>query len=180
MSLVFVYLIIICLGECKRLKLSGGGRKIGYPELEDQLFSWFESERSAKRRVTRKSLYLKAKEIYNVLKREGGICEQDTFSFSNGWLDKFMARKNLSLRRKTTTCQKPPSQMADKVTNFIVFIRRLRIKYNYLPSSIIACDETAVWLDSPGATTVDVVGVKDVAVMSTGHEKKSNYSDVVC
>lgn len=33
-------------------------------------------------------------------------------------------------------------------------------------------DETAVWLDMPGETTIETVGVKSVPLKTTGHEKE--------
>ena len=50
-------------------------------------------------------------------------------------------------------------------------MRRLRIKYSYQPSDIIAFDETPVWADMVSNTTVDVVGKKTVSTKTTGHEK---------
>ena len=60
---------------------------------------------------------------------------------SPGWVDKFMARHGLSLRRKTTVAQKDPEQLIDKLVGYVLHIRRFCMKYNYLPSSIIAMDE---------------------------------------
>uniref|UniRef100_A0A914V344 HTH CENPB-type domain-containing protein n=1 Tax=Plectus sambesii TaxID=2011161 RepID=A0A914V344_9BILA len=38
-----------------------------------------------------------------------GELEPGQFTASIGWLQKFMKRSNLSVRKATTTCQKPPS-----------------------------------------------------------------------
>ena len=50
-------------------------------------------------------------------------------------------------------------------------VRRLSINCNYAPGSIIAMDETAVWSDMVGNTTINSTGAKEVALKSTGNEK---------
>ena len=50
-------------------------------------------------------------------------------------------------------------------------VRRLRMKYSYQPSDIIAFDKTPVWADTVSDTTVGVVGKKTVSMKTTGHEK---------
>ena len=44
---------------------------------------------------------------------------QASFTASRGWLEKFMKRNCLSLQRKTTTAQKDPSHMIDKLVAYI-------------------------------------------------------------
>ena len=47
-----------------------------------------------------------------------------------------------------------------------LYTKKLEEK-NY--TKIIAFDETAVWFDAVGSTTVDRVGVENVPIASTGH-----------
>ena len=82
-----------------------------------------------------------------------------------------MKRHNLSLRRKTTVIQKLGSYYAQQLADFFTTIRIIREYWNYDESSIIAADETSVWLDAVGGTTVDVVGKKEIAIATTGHDK---------
>ena len=49
-------------------------------------------------------------------------------------------------------------------------IRRLRQKKKFAFKDIIGCDETPVWFEGVGATTINRVGAKDV-LLTTGHEK---------
>ena len=49
--------------------------------------------------------------------------------------------------------------------------RRLRVKFSYSDSDIIAMDETAVWQDMLSNTTVDSIGLNTIAMKTTGHEK---------
>ena len=49
--------------------------------------------------------------------------------------------------------------------------RRLIVKYKYLPSSIIAIDETSVWNDIVSNTTIDKQRAKFVYFKTIGDEK---------
>ena len=66
-----------------------------------------------------------------------------TISFSDGWVQKFMRRHGLSIRRRTTEAQKNPSQLIDKLCAYVVKVRKLRQRVNYEMEDI-AMDETAV------------------------------------
>ena len=91
--------------------------------------------------------------------------------FSQRWLEKFMNRNALSVRRRTTEAQKSPDQLIDKLCAYILKIRRLRMKMNYELKNIFAMDETAVWNDMISNTTVEKRGAHSVNLKSTGREK---------
>ena len=91
--------------------------------------------------------------------------------FSQGWLEKFMNRNALSVRRRTTEAQKSPDQLIDELCAYILKIRRLRMKMNYELKNIFAMDETAVWNDMISNTTGEKRGAHSVNLKSTGHEK---------
>ena len=112
----------------------------------------------------------KAKAIYDE-KCGNNEALKDGFIASNGWLVKFMHRNNLSLRRRTTVAQKDPSHLTGKLVGYVMHVRRLMMKENYPPSCVIAMDETAVWSDMVGNTTVNATGLKDIPLKSTGNEK---------
>ncbi len=52
-----------------------------------------------------------------------------------------------------------------------MYIWKDRKLHQYPLSAIYACDETAVWLDPSGATTVDLKGQKEVGIKTMGNEK---------
>lgn len=93
------------------------------------------------------------------------------FRASRGWLEKFMKRHGFSLRRRTTVSQRLPKDLVPKVTMFIMATRRLRHSKDYSLGSIGNMDETPLWLDMPGATTITHLGERSVPVRTTGHEK---------
>ena len=82
-----------------------------------------------------------------------------------------MKRNGLSLRRKTSICQKDPEQLIDKLVSYIIQVRRLTTKFKYAESNIIAMDETPVWSVMISETTIDVTGKSEIQVKSTAHEK---------
>ena len=142
----------------KRCDSRGGGRKITNLDLEEAVLNWIHERRANTSRVSRK-LMRKAKAIHDESVGNDPAA-QASFVASRGWLEKFMKRNCLSLRRKTTTTQKDPSHMIDKLVAYTLQIRRLSLHYD--PSSIIAMDETAVWADMVSPNTVDITGTKDI------------------
>ena len=94
-------------GGGKRKKLEGAGRKPMSEDLEDNLFDWILDMRDKRARVSRNMVKNKAKEMYRQdpdvsLEMEVRGSE---FLASNGWLNRFLRRYNLTLRRKTTQGQ---------------------------------------------------------------------------
>lgn len=145
----------------KRQRLLGGGRKAQAPSMEDALTVWINDQRSLHIRVTRSSIQRKALELYD---------GEEAFSASRGWLDNFLRRNGFSLRRRTTVSQRLPQDHITKVSSFVLRIRRLRIQNRYPLAMIGNMDETPLWLDMPGDTTVSRVGEHTVSVR-TGHDK---------
>ena len=94
-----------------------------------------------------------------------------TFMASIGWIQKFMTRHGLCIRRKTTESQKDSKKLIDKLIAYVLQARRLHVKFSYSDSDIIAMDETAVWQDMLSNTTVDSIGHNTIAMKTTGHEK---------
>ena len=47
------------------------------------------------------------------------------FVTSRRWLQKFVKRNRLSLRQRTTTAQKDPAQLINKLVAYVLEVRRL-------------------------------------------------------
>ena len=88
----------------------------------------------------------------------------DTFTASRGWLEKFMSRNGLSLRRKTTVGQHDPAQLIDRLISNVLHVRRLLKTFHYTPSHIIGMDETSVWNYMIAETTVAREGKKTISL----------------
>ena len=146
----------------KCVRLPGGGCKPCAPDMEEVLAVWIDGQRSCHLRVTRSDIQRKAVELYQ---------GESAFSASRGWLEKFLSRNHFSLRRRTTVSQSLPDQLVNKVSNFVLHVRKLRHIHQYPLSAIGNMDETPLWLDMPGDTTVARTGDHTISVRTTGHDK---------
>ena len=103
--------------------------------------------------------------------KEQSSSSAPNFKASRGWLQQFMKCKGLSLRRKTTVCQKTPADCIPKLVSFVTHLQILKKRHKYAKKSVFAMDETACWFDMPSDTTVAPTGSKAVPVKNTGHEQ---------
>ncbi|GAA6077977.1 zinc finger protein 540-like [Tachysurus ichikawai] len=153
----------------KRARLRGGGRKKASEKLEVSMCEWIHSMRAKHLRVSRKMIRAKAKEVYATVS-DGR--DEESFTASAGWLDKFLKRNDFSVRRRTTVvAQKDAKHFTEKLVNFVTYTTRIIKAKKIQPKNIIAMDETAVWFDMVGSTTVDARGARSVPLKTTGHEK---------
>ncbi len=156
-------------GSGKRKRLDGAGRKPFDLDIEEVLLEWVQARRSNGFRVSRKMIRNKARSLHEAKCKEMEIAP--TFTASIGWVQKFMTRHGLCIRCKTTESQKDPAKLIDKLIAYVLQARRLREKFSYNDSDIIAMDETAVWQDMLSNTTVDSIGHNTISMKTTGHEK---------
>ena len=154
-------------------RLSGGGGKPRMGDLEEHLIAIIDAMREQNLRVTCKAIQRKARELYasRTASEVSGPGSSRSFVASRGWLRRFLKRWDLSIRRRTTVGQRLPADIIDKVVRFIINTQKQRIKHKYSLSGIGNMDETPVWMDMPGDTTITRTGVKSVAISTTGHEK---------
>lgn len=62
-------------------------------------------------RVSGKLIMKKAQLLHQEMSNFEGVLENEEFKASRGWLEKFMHRNNLSLRRKTSVAEKDPEKL---------------------------------------------------------------------
>lgn len=84
-------------GLTKAKHLPGSGRRPLSDDLEELVYQWINKKRSEKQRVTRKEIQQKALELY-----ESTIKGEEEFLASKGWVEKFMTRYSISLRKEST------------------------------------------------------------------------------
>ena len=149
--------------EPPKKPLKGGGKKtvLGVHK-EKQLVNWIESIRSQNLHVTRGSIQLKVREIHD----DNG--EDDNFD-SRGLLEGFF-KLHMFFMSRTTVSQCLPKHVAPKVVLFVMNIHRHMQRSNYPFSCVGNMDETPLWMDMPGNTTVERQGMKYVPVRTTDHE----------
>lgn len=129
---------------------------------------WIKSIWARHLRVSRKMIRMKAKEIYASVSdsRDG-----EDFAASAGWLDRFLNRNNFSVRTRRTVAQKDGGYVTEKQVNFVTFSTRMIEKKKIQENNNIAIDETVVWFDMLGTTTVEARGARSVPLKTMGHEK---------
>ena len=100
--------------------------------------------------VSRKVIMFKAKEMFDEKNDDPTI--RDSFIASRGWCENFVRRHGFSLRKKSTTAQKDPSFLVDRLVSYIIHVRRLQEQHSFALSDILAMDETPcgmIWCQTP-------------------------------
>ncbi|KAL1426096.1 hypothetical protein MTO96_018569 [Rhipicephalus appendiculatus] len=92
------------------------------------------------------------------------------FKGSPSWVRRFMKRKGLVLRRRTSVCQKLPAEFEHKLVEYQRFVIELRRQRCYMRCHMGNADETPAWFDMPSNTTVTEKGAKQVKLLTTGNE----------
>ncbi len=91
---------------------SGSGRSLSYPsEVDDEIAEWIIIRRDAHLPVSRQLVKIKSRQLINPHNTE--------FTASDGWLQKFMIRRGLSMRSRTSISQKLPAQLEKKLESFL-------------------------------------------------------------
>ena len=114
-----------------RKRLDGGGAKPLSTNLKERVMDWTSVRQSSGLRLSRKLVMKKAQLLYQEMSASEGILENKEFKASRGWLENFMRRNNLSLRRKTTVAPKDPEKLIAKLVSYIFQIRRMQKANNY-------------------------------------------------
>lgn len=152
------------LMQCQKSRKAFRGHKSRWPELENVLEEWVKTLRAGGRGVSTVQIRLKAKTIA----REMNIKD---FKGGPSWCFRFMKRKNLSVRARTTLCQQLPPDYQEKVENFHKFVEK-KIQENSIgPDDIINMDEVPLTFDLPLTRTVNKTGASSVLLKTTGHER---------
>ncbi|KAG2455446.1 UBN1 protein, partial [Polypterus senegalus] len=148
-------------------RLPGGGAKKVSEELDELVLTWIIEQRLKGARVSRKMVRTKAKRIFDT-EIDDASKGKETLVASSGWLEKFMKRHHLSLRRKTSLAQMDPEQVIDKLVSFVMWVANPRTADGVKDSEIIGMDETSAWFDMPGSTTVEPTGNRSVTLKTSG------------
>ncbi|XP_039542042.1 uncharacterized protein LOC120489360 isoform X3 [Pimephales promelas] len=152
------------LTQCKKTTKAFRGNKSRWPELENELEDWVNTQRADGRGVSTVQIRLKAKRIATAMKLED-------FRGGPSWCLRFMRRKGLSIRVRTSLCQQLPPDYEEKVSNFHKFTDAKIAAHSICPQDIINMDEVPLTFDLPLTRTVSRKGESSVTLKTNGHEK---------
>ena len=112
--------LVLLKNSKTRKRLDGGGAKPLSTNLEELIMDWISVRRSSGLRVLRKLVMKKAQLLYQEMSTSEGILKNEGFKASRGWLEKFIRRNNLSLRRKTSVAQKDSEKLIAKLVSYVI------------------------------------------------------------
>ncbi|KAL1467224.1 hypothetical protein MTO96_042320 [Rhipicephalus appendiculatus] len=111
---------------CAATRRSFRGPKSGrYPAVEEAVRDWVHDQRSESLSVCYDDIEAKARTVAK------GMCIPLTaFKVSKKWITNFMKRNGLSLRRRTTVCQRLPEAYEEKQRAFLRYVSDLKAKHS--------------------------------------------------
>lgn len=95
------------------------------------------------------------------------------FKGGPSWCLRFMRRKDLSIRNRTTLCQSLPKDSEEKLAAFQAFCKEKMTTNNIEPDYVINMEEVPLTFDLPLNRAVECKGSSTVSIRTTGHEKSS-------
>lgn len=150
----------------KSVKSFRGPQSGKFSDVDKEVLVWVQETRNNGYSVSHEMLQIKAREIA----KNKGI-DGNEFKASRGWAVRFMRRNNLSLRMRTSLCQRLPEEYTHKVIKFQQFVLRQRQEHQFLLSQIGNADQTPVYFDMPRRSTINTKGASSVLVKTTGAEQ---------
>lgn len=142
----------------------GSGRVAPYPELETLLYDWIIDRRLLSLIVRRTDI----QKFALVIAAELDI-PSDKFKASKHWLDNFMNRHHLSLRKSTSLFKLTDDEIVKRTLSYKSFIDNIDFS-QYQLSHMVSMDETAVYMGENSQTTIEQRGASSIYVPSTGYE----------
>lgn len=145
----------------KRAKrIPGAGRRPLLEEYEHIIADAVRTERAEKKRVRRSDVMKWAKQVA----RENEVAD---FKASAKWLEGFLSRNGLSLRRRTNLTTLSDGVLLDRAFQYLKYLTA-KVEQSGNFHQIVLMDETAVYLEDPRSTTIDETGARHVIIKSTG------------
>ena len=146
----------------ERKRLEGAGRKPVIADLEDIIYSMVLHNREQSLVVRRSDII----EFAQHLAKEHTV---ENFKASECWLDGFMKRYELSLRRSTSLFKLEDATVIQRCVSFVRYMQSIDWSM-YRNADVVCMDETAVYFGESTQTTVDFKGASSILIPSTGYE----------
>ena len=150
------------------------GKRVVYPELEENILSWIYSEREKKNHVSIRRLIAQGRKLMKSIKAEG-------LKFSWGWVSKFLKRNSLALKKPKAKIGKEIASLEKEVYNFKEKIKNLLETGNYDLDFVLNVDETGISTETTRTKTITtsqekneekVSNVKETTVKSCNKERE--------
>uniref|UniRef100_A0A3B3Y323 HTH CENPB-type domain-containing protein n=1 Tax=Poecilia mexicana TaxID=48701 RepID=A0A3B3Y323_9TELE len=149
-------------GMAKKRKI-GCGRQPMYTELESLVSEWVADRRAKTLVVTRAQI-----QEYALAVSPQFDISPEQFKASQHWVDNFLERNDLSLRRSTTLFRLEDAEIVKRALAYKKFVDDIDFS-KYSLCNMIAMDEIAVFMGQAAQTTIDR-GASSVYVPSTAYE----------
>uniref|UniRef100_A0A8C7WSV8 DDE-1 domain-containing protein n=1 Tax=Oryzias sinensis TaxID=183150 RepID=A0A8C7WSV8_9TELE len=95
------------------------------------------------------------------------------FQGGPSWCFRFMKRRHLSIRARTTMAQQLPADYKEKLSIFRSYCAKKIADKQIQPRHITNMDEVPLTFDIPVSHTVEKTGTSTIAIRTTGHEKSA-------
>lgn len=127
--------------------------------LEDCLFVWILQERLEKHILLPDIVRAKGEQMFRSLKEQGVYDEEQTFTASNGWYDRFRKRYGLKMAGIKGECASSDTAAFEKFKAHLV---QLIIDNNYEKFEIYNADESALFVKLLPSRTL-IMNDEDIA-----------------
>lgn len=166
---------LVCTANKTTTRHVGSGRSAFFPEIEEKIYDWIVIERKVNKRIiTYKNIRDKALKFAEENKIEN-------FCASNGWIERFLNRKNLVSRKITSVGQednRSSVEIRQTVLNYFEEIQQRLGNVENL-NVVLNMDETPIYIDMMNSRTISFKGEKNTEACGTGHEK-TRLTVVLC
>ena len=143
----------------------GAGRPLLYPtSVDEEFLSWILVMNDIHLTVSSLALQKKAKSLI--------LPHNPSFEASKDWIRQFKERQDLSLRKRTSLCQRLPSQLENKVSPFCSECAKFLKIGKYLFPLIGNMNQTPVFFDMIPERLLVLTGKKSVTIRTSGSEKR--------
>lgn len=147
--------------------------------MENQLKSWVVEQRTKGVCIAGNVLVARAKQLYDEIHPETepadfeSVCSKDrkNFRFSRGWLENFLRRRKLVMRRISSTGRDLPLDTLSRINLYFTELYENLKEYSFTLGQILNMDESCIYLDCPSNYTYSPIGVRRVKASTAGGER---------
>ena len=130
-----------------------------HADMQNQLYEWLCERREEGVCINTAMMKIEAKRLV------------PEFKASNGWFERFIAKKHLSVRRVTTSGRDLPNNVEAIVDKYLETCHESYSVPNFNRITLCNMDQTSIYLDSTNSYTFNPIGDKRIPSITSGNEK---------